>query len=473
MCSDQQARTSLLKANPQAHRPRRTMFEDLPATPLDALEISGGLRFVLQTVSKLAEIFGFWDHPSSKTAIAFEEMTMLDKLHWAYKCAHPVIRPEHGTRIDALCGGKNMITLPEGFEKEGSISLGAVGDLIQGDGLEHSKDVLYERVADLIFDRTISYASLESPLTRQELKKEVISDKESPIECCSREQFEVLKGRKGKYFTVIHTACNHMFDMGAEGVQTTLDQFARDGIVDIGTNRDPSEYGKGRILERNGIKVGFASAAFGLNGRNPRQDQAYLINVAKLLPKRGAPDLSLLKQQIDHCRKQGSDVIIASLHWGYEFEFFPRKRQIEVAHTLIEWGVDALIAHHPHVIQPVEYYRTQRDPDRIAVIAYSLGSLTWSYTAPHLVLSAILNLSFAKGRYRGNPTTFIETASVTPVFRSHVRDRNRTITRIEKLHDFADPQESDEKTQYVAHIRRFAELVLGGKMPPVQSRDIA
>ena len=151
----------------------------------------------------------------------------------------------------------------------------------------------------------------------------------------------------------------------------------------------------------------------------------------------------------------------------------PRKRQIEVAHTLIECGVDALIAHHPHVIQPVEYYRTQRDPDRIAVIAYSLGSLTWSYTAPHLVLSAILNLSFAKGRYRGNPTAFIETASVTPVFRSHVRDGNRTITRIEKLYDFADPQENDEKTQYVAHIRRLAELVLGGKMPPVQSRDIA
>ena len=131
-----------------------------------------------------------------------------------------------GTRkLEGVPGQPSVITLPEGFEKEVSISLGAVGDLIQGDGLEHSKAVLYEHVADLIFDRTISYASLESPLTRQELKKEVISDKESPIECCSREQFEVLKGREGKCFTVIHTACNHMFDMGAEGVQTTLDSI--------------------------------------------------------------------------------------------------------------------------------------------------------------------------------------------------------------------------------------------------------
>lgn len=174
MCSDQRARISLLKAKPQAHR-RGTMFEDLPATPADALEISGGLWFVLQTVSKLAEIFGFWDYPSSKTATAFEEMTVLDKLYWAYKCTHPVIHPEHGTNIDALCGGNSMIKLPQGFKKEGSISLGAVGDLIQGDGLEHSKDVLYEHVADLIFGRTISYASLECPLTRQELKKEARS----------------------------------------------------------------------------------------------------------------------------------------------------------------------------------------------------------------------------------------------------------------------------------------------------------
>ncbi len=364
-----------------------------------------------------------------------------------------------------------MIRLPEGFEKERSISLAAVGDLIPSDGLEYSKDVLYEHVADLIFDQTISYASLESPLTNQERKAEVISDKESPIECCSREQFDVMKGHKGKFLTVIHTASNHMFDMGAEGVHTTLDQFARDGIVDIGTNRDPSQYGKGKILERNGIKIGFISAAFGLNGRNPAQDQAYLIHVAKLLPKRGPSDLALLKQQIDHCRGQQCDVIIASLHWGYEFEFFPRQRQIDIAHTLIEWGVDALIGHHPHVIQPVEYYRTQRDPERVAVIAYSLGSLLWSYTAPHLVLSAILNLSFAKGMYRGKPTTYIHDASVTPVFRSQVRDGDRTLTRIEKLDHGRGTQDSHEKTQYVAEIRRYAELALGGKKTGMPALD--
>ena len=447
------------------------MPEDLAATPADGVQTSSVLRFILRTVCKFAEICRYWDQPSARAATAFEEMTLLDKIYWVYKCTHPVIRPERGATGNALYGTGNMIRLPEGFKEERSISLAAVGDLIPGSGLEHSKDVLYEHVADLIFDRTISYASLESPLTNQERKAEIISDKESPIECCSLEQFDVVKGHGGRHLTVIHTASNHMFDMGAEGVHTTLDQFARDGIVDIGTNRNPSQYGKGKILERNGIKVGFVSAAFGLNGRNPAPDQVYLINVAKLLPKRGPSDLSLLKRQIEHCREQGSDVIIASLHWGYEFEFFPRKRQIDIAHTLIEWGVDALIAHHPHVIQPVEYYRTQRDPDRVAVIAYSLGSLLWSYTAPHLALSAILNLSFAKGTYRGQPTTFIQSASVTPVFRTQVRDGDRTLTRIEKLDHGMGAQTSDKQTRYVAEIRRYAELALGGKLRGMHSLD--
>jgi Bacterial capsule synthesis protein PGA_cap len=447
------------------------MSQYLAATPADAVQTSDVLRFVLRAVCKSAEISKCWDQPSARAATAFEEMTLLDKIYWVYKCTHPIIRPERGATVDTLCGPDNMIRLPEGFEKERSISLAAVGDLIPGSGLEHSKDVLYEHVADLIFDSTIAYASLESPLTNQERKAEVISDKESPIECCSLEQFDVVKGHDGKRLTVIHTASNHMFDMGAEGVHATLDQFTRDGIVDIGTNRDPSQYGKGKILERNGIKVGFISAAFGLNGRNPAQDQSYLINVAKLLPKRGPSDLSLLRRQIEHCREQGSDVIIASLHWGYEFEFFPRKRQIDIAHTLVEWGVDALIAHHPHVVQPVEYYRSQRDPDRVAVIAYSLGSLLWSYTAPHLVLSAILNLSFAKGTYRSQPKTFIQSASVTPVFRTQIRDGDRTLTRIEKLDHGMGTQNSDDQTRYVAEIRRYAELALSGKMTGMHSLD--
>ena len=438
------------------------MRSNLPSTPADVLEISRTFRFTMNTVFKSADIFKYWDHPYKKAATSFEEMTLLDKFYWAYKCTNPITRVEKGEQTaDLLITDNRVVGLPQGFEKHSSLTLGAAGDLIQAEGLEHSKDVLFERIGDLLFDQTVSYANLESPLTEQELKKEVISDKESPIECCSREQFDVLKGHKDKRFTVMHTAGNHMFDMGVEGVETTQRVFSDEKILDIGTNGKPEEFGQGKILTREGIKLGFASATYGLNGHDLPAGEDYRINVAKMLSKSVEPELDILKRQIDYCKSRSCDFIIASLHWGYEFEFFPRKRQVEIAHVLAEWGADAIIAHHPHVIQPVEYYRTRRDRHRIVVIAYSLGSLTWAFSAPHLVLSAILNLTLSKGRILGEELTYIEKANVTPVFRSSSDSSGKILTRIEKLADHLDGRSISHPQDYIAEINRYAKLVLG------------
>lgn len=439
------------------------MQSRLPATPIAALEISSGvLRFKMNVVVKLAEIFGFWKHPDKKTATSFEEMNLRDIFYWVYKCMHPVTRTERGVRAaDLLMTDAGIVKLPEGFEKQGSLTLGAGGDLLQAPGLEHSKDALYEGVADLLFDRTVSYANFESPITTQELRKEVIGDKEAPYECCSREQFDILKGHRDKSFTVMHTANNHMFDMGVEGMETTLGAFAEVGILDVGTNRRREEHGRGKVLVKEGIRLGFATATFGLNGHRMPDEDNFRINYERLLSKFVDPELDLVRRQIEDCKRQGCDFIFASLHWGYEFEFFPRKRQVEAARQLVEWGADAILSHHPHVIQPVEYYRTRRDPDRVAVITYSLGSLTWGYSAPHLVLSLILNLTLAKGRLQGREVTYIENAKVTPVFRSYAERGGRMVSRIERLADHVDGRSTVHPPDYMAEIKRYADLVLG------------
>jgi poly-gamma-glutamate synthesis protein (capsule biosynthesis protein) len=121
------------------------------------------------------------------------------------------------------------------------------------------------------------------------------------------------------------------------------------------------------------------------------------------------------------------------MHWGYEFEFFPRKKQVEIARQLVEEGADAIVCHHPHVAQPVEYYQTKRDPQRKAIIAYSLGSLTWGYSAPHLALSIVLNLELSKGHMHGRKCTYIASAKVTPVCRIYEQVEGKVITRIVKL----------------------------------------
>ena len=446
------------------------MKSRLPATPLEALSISGVLKFIVQTIHGGAEVFGYWKFPAKNAAADFEEMSLLDKIYWGYKSKNPIRRGEKGSQFDAFF--KNNVkdlSLPVGFMESRQVSFSAVGDLIKVDGLENSRDKLYEKIANLIFDSDISVANLESQLTGQDIGAYTFSAKETPPLCLTPEQYDTLKGHKGKRFTVLHTACNHTLDVGLEGVETTLAQLDKDHIMDVGTNREPSQQYQGRILEYNAIKFGFVSATLGLNGKTVPPGKEYIVNVVKFHPgkrKQGTAgkadvDLSLLNRQIAYCRDQGCDIIIASLHWGYEYEFFPRVHQVVIAHELVESGVDVVVSHHAHVLQPVEYYRPVRDPERTAVIAYSLGNLTSSFSAPHLVLSGILQLTFVKGKIDGREKTLIRDAKLIPVVQRELTEEQVPVIRLETLEDFlAAAGEHAEEVKYAEAVKGFADLVL-------------
>ncbi len=62
-----------------------------------------------------------------------------------------------------------------------------------------------------------------------------------------------------------------------------------------------------------------------------------------------------------------ADIIIVSFHWGEERVNYASKYQRELAHFCIDHGADAVIGHHPHVIQGIESYKER-------YIVYSLGN---------------------------------------------------------------------------------------------------
>jgi poly-gamma-glutamate synthesis protein (capsule biosynthesis protein) len=83
--------------------------------------------------------------------------------------------------------------------------------------------------------------------------------------------------------------------------------------------------------------------------------------------------------------------------------------QVELAHELAERGVDAIIGHHPHVIQPMELYTTKRDKNRMVPIYYSLGNLINAFSAEELCQSAVAKLSLSKGKYNDETRTYSDT----------------------------------------------------------------
>jgi poly-gamma-glutamate synthesis protein (capsule biosynthesis protein) len=55
-----------------------------------------------------------------------------------------------------------------------------------------------------------------------------------------------------------------------------------------------------------------------------------------------------------------------------EYAAAPRPEDVEVAHKMLDAGASVIVGHHPHVLQPVETYRTA--DGRNTVIFYSLGN---------------------------------------------------------------------------------------------------
>ncbi|MDF0581971.1 CapA family protein [Bradyrhizobium yuanmingense] len=420
-------------------------------------------RFKLEVSAALekAQLSGDWDYPVRDAATDSEEMAGIDWAYWLYKRGKPIVKAEEGVPDALFFNHRSVVRLPDGFKTEATVTMGTAGDLMPIDGMESSKDVLFEKVADVLFDVDISLANLEAPITEQDVKESAIfgqGPQDPTILRNSSAQFFTLARHREKTFTALNFANNHTFDMGVEGLETTHKLLAQSGIMAIGAPRSPEDYGRAIIIAKEGIRIGFISATFGLNGRQPPAEDAYRIHTAKLVSKYVAADLELLNRQIEDCRKQACDFIIASIHWGYEFEFFPRSRQIEAAHKLVESGVDLILGHHPHVIQPIEYYRTRRDPDRIAIIAYSLGGLTfWWDSAPHLILGLILNLKLAKGSILGESRTYIETVRPIPVFQDDFRQGDTRLLRIEKLEDH--PNGCSDRL-HIDKMKEYASLVL-------------
>lgn len=74
--------------------------------------------------------------------------------------------------------------------------------------------------------------------------------------------------------------------------------------------------------------------------------------------------------EIKKLREQGAEVVIVSLHWGDERHYAPNAKQQELGRLAIDSGADIVFGHHPHVLQPLEFYNG-------GLIMYSMGNFSF------------------------------------------------------------------------------------------------
>jgi poly-gamma-glutamate capsule biosynthesis protein CapA/YwtB (metallophosphatase superfamily) len=185
---------------------------------------------------------------------------------------------------------------------------------------------------------------------------------------------------------------------------------------------------------------------------------ANCVNVIPFTRPTGEIDLSMFQRQFDQLRQGGCELLVASVHWGREYEFFPTARQVELGHRIAELGADIVLGHHPHNIQPVEIY--QVEPDRRAIICHSMGNLTSPFSAPYLVTSLLVRISVVRGLVEGRQQSLIESVDVVPVFQDCVLQNGVRQTRLMRLTTALRGDDVTERASAEAGAS-YADLVLG------------
>jgi len=188
---------------------------------------------------------------------------------------------------------------------------------------------------------------------------------------------------------MVTTANNHCLDNGWSGLASTLDNLDTVGLAHSGTFRSTEEQNTQAIVEIDGVKVAFVAFATMTNGIPIPRGKEFVVN----LIGNGDAVIAAARQ----ARAAGAQVVIAMLHWGNEYQRQPTTEQQTLANKLLAGGVDAIIAEHSHVVQPITHLTVMRDGQPYTgLVAYSLGNFVSGQRDRYRDSGIILYLTFEK-----------------------------------------------------------------------------
>ena len=168
---------------------------------------------------------------------------------------------------------------------------------------------------------------------------------------------------------VTHAALanNHTNDQGRQGLRSTYHHLKQADIEPLGYGFSREERMKPIIIRKGGIEIAlFNSVTVPLENWYDLDERPGICQASA----------SVLANAIrDYHAVHPSTKIIVVLHWGIEFQTIPSIQQRKDAQILISAGADAIVGHHPHVVQPLRYINGKP-------VFYSLGNFVFDQTPP-------------------------------------------------------------------------------------------
>lgn len=265
----------------------------------------------------------------------------------------------------------------------------SIKEAVQQEEEQAQEELVLSFVGDMMFDKSVAgfikakgedyvfqgyekhfkssdivFGNLESALS---VKGQPIKDKEYTF----RSSPKLAPYLKKYHFEAVSIANNHSLDFGPSAFTDTMKALKENGILYGGGGYNKKEASDGVIIEKKGRKIGFIaftrvtpSVDWYAGAKKPGIIGAYKVHEAEVLAVVGN-------------LKEKCDLLVVSVHWGKEGSVDVREQEKELAHLLIDSGVDVIMGHHPHVVQGVEMYKGKP-------IFYSLGN--FFFTTSHAAI---------------------------------------------------------------------------------------
>ena len=264
--------------------------------------------------------------------------SMLSAVHISYGTL-----PVAAEHMGLVIGSEKQLTKVETQENETEATLLFVGDILLARRVEkiideRGIDHVFGAVADTIQSADVAIGNFEGSVPEKHVPTRDFGMRFSV-------KSAYLEALKDVGFDVLSLANNHSFDYGAKGHQNTR-THCRDAELVCG----------GTALGLNDESVRIVSVGAHRFG---------ILFLHALSPYDESDVISYLTYLNDN-----SDVQIAYVHWGQEYEPHHSPAQETLAHLLVDSGADVVISHHPHVIQDIALYKD-------APIFYSLGNFVF------------------------------------------------------------------------------------------------
>lgn len=199
---------------------------------------------------------------------------------------------------------------------------------------------------------------------------------------------------------LINLASNHSFDFTQANIDNSVTawQNTPNVLAFAGENQNTTQYNAVHYFTMHGIKFAFLAYTTYINKDAPAQNN-YGVNVFST---------AFAQSQIATARQNGAQFIIASMRWGTEYSNAITSEQTQDAQWLADQGVNLVLGHGTHVLQPVTWLNGPNGSKTL--VWYGLGDFLQSQEPADTVFNGIATLDI-------NPKSLaIENLGFIPIY---------------------------------------------------------